>query len=398
VKHRSVITGFAAVIPGGVVRGTLGSRLGSGRPLWGRSRFSPESAEYWMALGSDFDPDQYLDPVVTRRMDPLSVRALVSARLALEDSGMDVPPQASPDPATGIAWGTAFGCQTTTLRFAQKLVEKGGNFPNPIDFPDSIDGAPAAHVAMECALGGPSITVPDGELAGEMALLSASCTLGAGRAERMVVVAGDQLTPALMDLLVHLGVVGVDDASSWTRPDPDPGFRLIPSEVMAAIVLEDAAFAERRHARVYARLTGFGVAVEPRSGRVAYPRQAATHLRAMDQALLQAELDRDQLGVFSGASAGIPELDRVESAAVRAWSREGGRPERVSLRRLLGYCPSDGVLRLGAAALVVGAGVKSPVFRAASADPCARDEPCSVVLHQGVARGGQCMSLVLRAP
>jgi 3-oxoacyl-(acyl-carrier-protein) synthase len=351
-----------------------------------------------MALDSDFDPDRHLDPVVTRRMDPLSVRALVSARLALEDAGIDIEPQAPADPATGVAWGTAFGCQATTLRFAHKLMQKGGNFPNPIDFPDSIDSAPAAHVAMVCALGGPSVTAPDGELAGEMAVVSAACALAAGRAERMVVVAGDQLTPALLGLFAELGLVGTGPASSRLERAPGLGSHLIPSGLTAAIVLEDPTSAERRQARVYARLAGFAAAVEPDARRVAYPRQAVTHLSAMDRALAHAGLSREQVDVFSGASAGIPELDQVESAAVRESARDGAGPVLVSLRRLLGYCPSDGVLRLGLASLVLNAGVTLPVFRASTVHAPARDGRCSVVLHHGVARGGQCLSLVLSRP
>jgi 3-oxoacyl-[acyl-carrier-protein] synthase II len=402
VSGEIAITGLGPLTPNAVGVTEVGARLIAAEPAW--SRTSNLSARFIAEFGADFLPDKYVDPMVTRRMDPGSVRAVIAARLALADAGLVA--CSRPDPVTGVAMGTAYGCQTTSLRHGTRLVEQGPYSANPLDFPDSIDGAPAAHVAMHCGLGGPNITCTDGELAGEMALVAAMLTLGAGRAEAMVVVAGDALTETVLGVLDRCGALYAADASRPPGPYDRDCCGLVPAELAAALVLEDGARAERRGARVYALVSGPGVASEPDAGRNDYPRHPETHRQAMVQALERAGLGPDDVDLFSGAGAGLAELDSVELRAAESLRSRSEPAWLVGLRGLFGYCPADGGLRVAAACLALEGGFVPPSVGLVAPEPATRlrwsaDAARSrvrVVLHHAAARGGQCASLVLRRP
>jgi 3-oxoacyl-(acyl-carrier-protein) synthase len=271
---------------------------------------------------------------------------------------------------------------------------------------DSIDGAPAAHVALRYALGGPNQTCTDGELSGEMALVAGLLAIDAGRAESMVVVAGDELTWPRVAVLERLGVLSTDETPRPRGPYDRHRRGSVPAELVAALVMEDRARAERRGARVYAVLGGPGLGSEQDAGPRQYPRRPDNHRQAFARALARAGIGEDAVDLFSGAGAGLPDLDAVELAAAEHLAVRSEPTWLVGLRGLFGHCPSDGVLRIGAACLALRDGFVPPTVGLVTPDPAtnlrwsdrAAVSSPRVVLHHGVARGGQCVSLVLRRP
>ena len=236
--------------------------------------------------GPDFHLERYVEPNHLRRMDPLSGLAVAAARMATRDAGLTLARDRIAG-ATGVAFGTAFGCQTTELRYAERLVERGPYFTNPIDFPDSIDGAPAAHVAMELGLGGPSVTHADGHVAGELATLHGALAIVNGRAERMVVAAGDHATPRFEQLAARCSTVAA-------RPGWNAG--------VAALVLESSRLARSRGADCYAVLRGVGFGSDPQTRPGRLPRATAGRTAAIDAALRGAGLTRAVVDRFDGDS------------------------------------------------------------------------------------------------
>jgi 3-oxoacyl-(acyl-carrier-protein) synthase len=257
-----------------------------------------------IAPGPDLDLEQYVEPNRLRRMDPLSALAVAAARVATDRAGLTLERDRVVD-TMGVAFGTAFGCQTTELRYAERLVERGAYFTNPIDFPDSIDGAPAAHVAMELGLGGPSATHADGHLAGELASLHGALAIANGRAERMLVVAGDHATPRFARL-------AADCATVTGRRGEASG--------VAAVVLEPTSVARTRGAETWARLCGVGLGFDAgtRLGRL--PVDDAGRAAAVDAALRSAGLPRDAVDRCDGESTrmGAGGLERLVAHSIAA--------------------------------------------------------------------------------
>ncbi len=127
----------------------------------------------------------------TRRLDPFSVQAVLAVTAARFSAGLIESVEHSKSIREGVCVGTAFGAQHARVRFASRMVSHGLASSNPIDFPDSIDGAPAAHVARNWGLQGPSLTFVEGTSSAVSALVAAARQLVFGTADRMHVVVGD---------------------------------------------------------------------------------------------------------------------------------------------------------------------------------------------------------------
>jgi hypothetical protein len=137
------------------------------------------------------DIGEALGQTTLRRLDPLSQYALYAVEMARRAAGIANETRVGKNAIDGVCVGTAFGAQHTRIRYARRLVQQGLPATNPIDFPDSIDGAPAAHIAIRWGLQGPSLTFVDGAASAANALIAACRQVACGRAERMYVIAGD---------------------------------------------------------------------------------------------------------------------------------------------------------------------------------------------------------------
>jgi len=168
-----------------------------------------------------------------RRLDPLSIRAVRCTEIARRNAGL-LDPIEQPN-LEGVCVGSALGAQQTRVRYASRLVSHGLAGTNPIDFPDSIDGAPAAHIALRWGLQGPSLTLVGGLDCACRALVYASRQLVFGLADRMCVVLGDVFEPRM-----RAGVSpdhSVASLPAQVVDDSDVAF-LVPQDVVLALVLE----------------------------------------------------------------------------------------------------------------------------------------------------------------
>jgi 3-oxoacyl-[acyl-carrier-protein] synthase II len=343
-----------------------------------------------------------------RRMDPLSAQAVAAATLAVQDAGLGELCRSTPSRGTGVAFGTGYGCQTTTLRYATKLVEQGAYFTNPIDFPDSVDGAPAGHIAIELGLQGPSTTLVDGGLSGESAVWHAALAIQAGRAERMLAGGGDELTETLHRVLDELGLWCAADESGQQLMCPyDVRLRgPLPGEATAVLVLESSELAERRGAHVYARLLGVGHGAALDCSPRGFPTETSSLVASMRAALGAAGIDPEQVDLFSGAAASLPGLDEIElSAANELWGQDSDC-SLVAIKSCVGEFEAAGALRLAALALAVGGGFVPATLNLEDPRPAtglrfsarAQPRPVRHALHHGLARGGQSLSFLLGRP
>jgi hypothetical protein len=183
--------------------------------------------------------EEMLGPERLRRLDPLCQCALYAVALAraAADIGDDDP--LNEHAATGICFGTAFGAQTARIRFARRLAQYGPASTNPIDFPDSIDGAPAAHIATYWGFQGPALTFVDGPAAATNALIAACRLIVAQRADRMYVVTGDVFDPWLRRCIQ---LSGNTSSTTSINKTAEAGVAAgSPSDVVLALILERLA-------------------------------------------------------------------------------------------------------------------------------------------------------------
>lgn len=95
----------------------------------------------------------------------------------------------------GVVVGTALATVETNTLFAARIRERGARAAEPRRFPYTSPNAVAGECSIAFGLTGPGFTVGGGMHAGLEALAAAAVLVGAGDADRIVVVAADEFGP-----------------------------------------------------------------------------------------------------------------------------------------------------------------------------------------------------------
>jgi 3-oxoacyl-(acyl-carrier-protein) synthase len=404
-----VVTGIGTVSALAVGGGAaLRAALDAGATGIGPVRAFPTAGGPNRLGGEVGDLAPHLADDEVRRLPRVSQLAVVAARLALSDAGLE-PGQLG---AGGLVLGSHWGDFRSSETFARGFLLRGPLGLSPLVFPSTVMNAMAAHVALAVGVRGPMLTVNDHGAAGDLAVAQGAALLGVGRAA--VVLAGgvDELSPILYRELARLGGV------STAAPGPEgcwPFDRRANGTVLGEgatlLVLETREAARARGARVYAEVGGAAwgnVPARPEwggRGRVPEP-------HVVRRALEAAGLARRDVDAVYLTGPGEPRQDAAELELVaRALGAGEPRPRLTALTPLVGDHAGLGGLRSAAAALAVG-GARVPPLPAlrapiradlalVAASPGSAGPPAApvrVALVHAYGRGGTHVAIVLRSP
>jgi 3-oxoacyl-[acyl-carrier-protein] synthase II len=270
-----------------------------------------------------------LDRDAARRMSRICQLAVAACRLAVADAGVPG------GPGLGLVVGSEHGDFRSSEGFAAGYLRRGPGGLSPMLFPSTVMNTMAAAAAIDVSAKGPTITLNQGTVAGDLAVVQAVALLAAERAEAVVAGGVDELYPAVQRQLERLGARA-----------PRLG------EGASFVVLETAGAARARGARVLAEVLGAETAALPARphGR---PRPGSGRSPVRD-VLARAGLGPEALGACYGAANGDAAVDEAELALLRAELGEGPAvlPPR-SLAGRFGQHGGLGALRAAAAALEV---------------------------------------------
>jgi 3-oxoacyl-[acyl-carrier-protein] synthase II len=187
------------------------------------------------------------EPVRARasRAERVTQLAFSAAGPALAMAGLDVV-EGDPRSRMGIVLGTAFGCFLTNAAFERRFAEGGPAAASPRLFAATVSNAAAGELAIAYRLGGPSITLTAGGVAGLVAIGHAADVLRAGQADVLLAGGMDAAGEAL-DRWIDGGGVSFDGR---------------PGEGAAIVVLERAEHAAQRGARVFCTIAGCAAGFE----------------------------------------------------------------------------------------------------------------------------------------
>lgn len=175
----------------------------------------------------------------------------------------------------------------------------------------------------------------------------------------------------------------------------------VPGEGGAILILESAAAARARGARVYGEISGYGAVSDPRPGSGREPGLR----RAIELALADAGAVPGDVDVVFADAAAIPELDRIEAEAITAVFGPCGvavtAPKTMTGRLCSGAAPLD----LAAALLAIEEGLIPPTVNVRLSDayqldligprPRTAEVRTALVLARG--HGGFNSAVVVRA-
>jgi act minimal PKS ketosynthase (KS/KS alpha) len=414
VNRGVAITGLGAVAPGGVGVKAYWEMLVAGRSATRAiTHFDASRFRSRVAAEVDFDPVRSgLTQREIRRMDRAAQFAVVSAREAWTDSGLDLDVL---DPARiGTALATANGATTSLEREYVVCSDAGAHwdldhgYVIPELYRHFVPSSMAAEVAADIGAQGPAAVVSTGCTSGLDALGHAVELIREGSAD--VMVAGGTEAPiapisvACFDA-IHATTPRNDDPEHASRPFDRTRNGFVLGEGAAVLILEELESARRRGARVYAEIKGYGNRCNAyhMTGLKPDGREMADAIRA---ALDDARLDPSAVDYVNAHGSATQMNDRHETAAVKtALGEHAYRTPMSSIKSMIGHSlGAVGALEIAACALAVEYDVLPPTANLFEPDPEldldyipleARDRRTDVVLSVASGFGGFQSAMVL---
>ncbi|BFU42690.1 beta-ketoacyl-[acyl-carrier-protein] synthase family protein [Krasilnikovia sp. MM14-A1004] len=414
---RVAITGVGVLAPGGVGVKEFWSLLGDGRTATRRiSMFDPSPFRSQIAAEIDFDPyANGLGPQDVRRMDRAAQLAVVAAREAVTDSGLEM---AELDPyRTGVSIGSAVGA-TMGLEQEYRVVSDDGRldlvdhgYAPPHLYHHFVPSSFAAEVAWAVGAQGPATVVSSGCTSGLDSVGYACQLIREGSADVMVAGATDApispITVACFDAIKATSPRN-DDPEHASRPFDATRNGFVLGEGAAVLILEDLDRARRRGAHVYAEIAGFAARSNAfhMTGLRPDGREMA---EAISAAMTQARVNPDEIDYVNAHGSGTKQNDRHETAAFkRSLGEHAHRVPVSSIKSMIGHSlGAVGSLEIAACALAIDNDLVPPTANLHHPDPecdldyvplTAREQRTDTVLTVGSGFGGFQSAMVLARP
>lgn len=398
---RVVVTGIGVISPLGTGRATFWSAL-----LAGKSGIGPvtafDSTQYAAHIGAevrDFVPALYVKKQQPGRMGRASQLAIGAARLAIEDSGIDLN-SVSPR-RIGVSMGTTSGEPLFVEHYNDARRQSGDDAVDPEWMALYPCHVIPNHVANEFDLHGPSIMIPTACAAGNYAIGYAHDLIRTGRAEAMLAGGADAFSRIPYMGFARLGAIAPERCQPFDKNRKG----MVPGEGSGILVLEPLDSARARGAKIYAEVLGYGVSCDAHHMTAAHP-QADGAIRAMSAAMKDSGVGVRDIDYISAHGTGTPTNDRIESLAVRTLFAEyAPKIPMSSIKSMLGHTMgAASAIEAAACAMALDSGWIPPTINHEEPDPdCGLDVVPNqsrrtnpkIVLNNAYAFGGNNASLCL---
>jgi 3-oxoacyl-[acyl-carrier-protein] synthase II len=319
-----VITGIGAVTPLGLDVPTSWRRLVAGESgvaaitLFDASELPTRIA----AEVKDFDAEALLGTKRVRRSARFSQLAIIAAREAFADAGLQPGPgveQVADHERIGVVVNTAVSGIPETELNTNGLAQEGLRGVSPYFVPSMIPNMPACEVAIDLGLHGPVTASALACASGNAALLEARRLILSGEAD--VVVAGGTdagITSVMFAGLSNMGALSAnnDDPQGASRPFSADRDGFVYGEGAVIFVVESAEHARGRGARSYATLAGGALTTD--AFHISHPDPTGRQpRRAMKLALERTTTDPSDVDYICAHGTATRINDAVETSAIR---------------------------------------------------------------------------------
>ncbi len=318
--RRVVITGIGAITPIGnsIAEYTEGLRNGvSGSDYithFDASKFKTTFA----CEVKRFDGEEIFGRKEVRKMDLFSQYGLVSARQAVEDSGLDFEKENLD--RIGVIWGSGIG----GLRSLEEQIEINSDYEqspryNPFMIPKMIADIVPGQISIEFGLRGINYGTISACASSSHAIISALDTIRVGRAD-IIVTGGSEAAVTRAGIGGFSGMKALssrnDDPKTASRPfDKDrDGFVL--GEGAGALILEEYDHAVARGAQIYAEVLGGGMTADAYHITAPHP-DGLGAANVMKNALRDAGISTDVIDYINVHGTSTPLGDIAEIKAIQ---------------------------------------------------------------------------------
>ncbi|HEY8339458.1 MAG TPA: beta-ketoacyl-ACP synthase II [Egibacteraceae bacterium] len=401
----AAVTGIGLVTPAGIGRDESWSGVLSG--------VSPAATDHVLADAGvpvdfdcrvpGFDPVALLGRKAARRLDRFVQLAIVAAREAVADSGLD--PATWDATRVGVVIGCGMGGAETWETQHSRMLEHGPARVSPLLIPMLVPNMVAGHLAMEFGAKGPNLVTATACASGATAIGTARDLLRTGACD-IVITGGTEagLTPLAMSGFAQMGALSGrrEDPAAASRPFDVDRDGFVAGEAAGILILERPEDARARGARVYGAVRGYGASADAHHETAPDPDGNGAE-RAIRAALADAGLAPADVDHVNAHGTSTPLNDVAEARTLRRVLGDGFSV--TSTKGVTGHTlGAAGAIEAAFSLLTIVHGQVPPTANLESQDPeieldvvakAPRDQAVEVVVSNSFGFGGQNAVLVL---
>jgi 3-oxoacyl-[acyl-carrier-protein] synthase II len=411
IDRRVVITGMGVITPVGNDLETFWTSLKNG--VSGIRRIEAfDTTAYDTKIAGEvrgFDPKPFFkNPKDVRRSDRFGQLAMAAAKMALDDSGVDL--SAERRDRFGVIVSSGIGGLKTLEEQHTILLTKGPSRSSPFTIPMLISNIAGGLISMEFGLKGPNLCI---------VTACATSANAIGESWRMIKF-GDAdifLAGGSEAAIVEIGVAGFSAMKALSRRNDEPerasrpfdrdrdGF--VMSEGAGVVVVEELERAKARGAKIYCEIAGYGLSADAYH-MTAPPPDGEGAARAMQMALNRAQIAPEDVGYINAHATSTDIGDVCETRAIKTVFGQHAHTVAISATKsmtghLLG---GAGAVEMAACALSIRDGIIPPTINLEQPDEeCdlnytpnkAREKKVRVALNNAFGFGGHNATLVAKA-
>src|SRR5438034_6325726 len=410
--RRVVITGLGAITPLGNDVETFWRNLKNG--ISGIHKIEAfDTAAYDCKIGGEvrgFDPKAFFkNPKDIRRTDRFAQLGLAAAKMALEDSGIDLEKLRRRD-RFGVIVSSGIGGLRTLQDQQTILLTRGPSRNSPFTIPMLISNMASGLISMEYGLRGPNMCIVTACATSNNAIgeswriikFGDADVFLAGRAEASVVAIGLVGVSAMRAFST-----GNDQPERASRPFDRDRDGFVMSEGAGIVVVEELEHAKARGAKIYCEITGYGLSADAYH-MTAPPPGGEGAARAMELALEHARISPAQVDYVNAHATSTDIGDICETRPIKqAFGNYAHKVSISSTKSMTGHLLGGaGGVEMAACALAIRDGVIPPTINLENpGEECdldytpnvAREKKVRVALNNSFGFGGHNATLVASA-
>jgi len=316
---RVVITGLGAITPLGNSVSEYWNALIQGKSgAAAITRFDASGLRTNFACEvKDFDPLQFMEKQEARKNDLYSQYALAATHECITDSGIDF--EKTDRNRCGVIWATGIGgIGTFEKEIKEYFSPEAKGRISPFFITKMIPNMASGLISIKYGLHGASYATVSACSSSNHALTDSYNLIKLGKADIML--AGGSEAPITISTVSGFSVIKAlsernENPESASRPFDATRDGFVLGEGGAILMLEEYEHAIRRGAKIYAEMTGYGLASDAYHITGSHPEGLGAKL-AMTEAMREGGLRPDDISYINAHATSTPVGDISEARAI----------------------------------------------------------------------------------
>ncbi|HEV09147.1 MAG TPA: beta-ketoacyl-[acyl-carrier-protein] synthase II [Sulfurihydrogenibium azorense] len=410
--RRVVVTGLGAITPiGNNVKDFWTNLINGVSGIDVIKRFDPVAIGLPVIIAGEvknLNPEEFLDSKELKRMSDFVKFAVIAAKEAIKDSGLEL--DKIDLNRAGVIVGTGIGGLRDIEEQQKVVMEKGVRRVSPFFIPSGISNMASGYISIEFGFKGPNSCVVTACATGTHSIGDAFKIIQRGDADIMIAGGTESaITPLGVAGFANMKALSTrnDEPQKASRPFDAERDGFVMGEGAGIVVLEELEHAKKRGAKIYAEVVGYGLTGD--AYHITAPCSDADGAkRVIQMALNDAKVNPEEVQYVNAHGTSTPLNDKIETLALKLVFKDHAYKLKVSSNKsMIGHLlGAAGAVEAVATVLTIKEGIIPPTINYEYPDPeCdldyvpnkAIDYPVKVAISNSFGFGGTNACLVFKA-